>query len=99
MNPTKLELLYLSTPDCNVCKVLRPKVEAMISEHPPWTFTYVNLNESPAYRGKWMVFTVPTILLLADGKEMNRFSRYIHLDELTLAVERIQSLSDAETGP
>jgi len=92
-NPIPLNLLYLSTTECRVCQTLRPQVEALVKDHPPWSFTYVDLNQDPAARGQWLVFTVPTVLVLVDGKEVRRFSRYLHLEELAVIMERYRAIA------
>lgn len=87
-----LTLLYFSTPSCNVCKVLRPKVEALLEEHPPWHFEYINSEEAPAIAGQYLVFTVPTLLLMAEEREVTRFSRHFGMHELEAAVQRYAEL-------
>ena len=80
---------YLSTPECNVCKVLKPKVIEMIeSDFPEMKFCYVDLNESKEISGQLSVFSVPTILVYFEGKETIRASRNIHLDELREQIDR-----------
>lgn len=80
---------YLSTPECNVCKVLKPKVIEMLEkDFPKIDFHYVDLNEAKEIAGQLSVFTVPTILVFFDGKEMIRASRNIHIDELREQINR-----------
>jgi thioredoxin-like negative regulator of GroEL len=80
---------YLSTPECNVCKVLKPKVIEMIhNDFPKMNFCYVDLNEAREISGQLSVFSVPTILVYFDGKETIRVSRNVHLEELREQIER-----------
>lgn len=80
---------YLSTPECNVCKVLKPKViEILENDFPEINFCYVDLNEAKEISGQLSVFAVPTILVYFEGKETIRSSRNVHLDELREQVER-----------
>lgn len=80
---------YLSTQECNVCKVLKPKVIEMIeSDFPEMKFCYVDLNEAKEISGQLSVFSVPTILVYFDGKETIRVSRNVHLEELREQIER-----------
>lgn len=80
---------YLSTPDCNVCKVLKPKVIEMIeNDFPKINFHYVDLNEAREISGQLSVFSVPTILVYFEGKETIRASRNIHLEELRGQIDR-----------
>jgi thioredoxin-like negative regulator of GroEL len=80
---------YLSTQECNVCKVLKPKVVEMINnEFPEMNFCYVDLNEAKEISGQLSVFSVPTILVYFDGKETIRVSRNVHLEELREHISR-----------
>ncbi|MEA3287686.1 MAG: thioredoxin family protein [Candidatus Marinimicrobia bacterium] len=87
-----LTLLYFSTPACNVCKVLRPKVETLLSEEPPWHFQYINTEESMEIAGQNLIFTVPTLLLMAEGREITRLSRHFGMHELEAPVRRYAQL-------
>lgn len=80
---------YLSTPECNVCKVLKPKViEMLVKDFPKIEFHYVDLNEAKEIAGQLSVFTVPTILIFFDGKEIIRASRNIHIEKLRELINR-----------
>jgi thioredoxin-like negative regulator of GroEL len=80
---------YLSTPECSVCKVLKPKVIEMLKDDfPKIHFCYVDLNEAKEIRGQLSVFSVPTILVYFKGKETIRASRNVHLEELREQIER-----------
>jgi thioredoxin-like negative regulator of GroEL len=85
----KAVCFYLSTPDCNVCKVLKPKVIEMIgSDFPEMNFCYVDLNEAKEISGQLSVFSVPTILVFFEGRETIRASRNVHLEELREQIDR-----------
>lgn len=76
-------IFYLSTPECNVCKVLKPKLIKMIErDFPKIHFFYVDLDEVKEISGQLSVFSVPTILVYFDGKETKRTSRNVHIEEL-----------------
>lgn len=85
----KAVFFYLSTPECNVCKVLKPKVKEMLQEDfPQIQFYYVDLNESKEISGQLSVFSVPTIVVYFDGKETIRTSRNLHIEELREHIDR-----------
>lgn len=88
----ELVLAYCSTPACSVCKVLRPKVELLIDELGDWRFIYIDITESQEFAGQNLIFTVPTLLLFVQGREVRRFSRHFGLDELRQALEKYQAL-------
>ncbi len=80
---------YLSTPECNVCKVLKPKVLEMVeNDFPKINFCYVDLNAAKEISGQLSIFSVPTILIYFEGKETIRVSRNVHLEELREQIER-----------
>ena len=88
-NANNAVCFYLSTPECNVCKVLRPKVIEMIkNDFPKMHFDYIDLNMAKEISGQLSVFSVPTILVYFEGKEIIRVSRNIHLEELRGQIDR-----------
>ena len=81
---------YLSTKDCNVCKILKPKIIYLLStEFPKIKFVYVNVNNHRELAAQNSVFSVPTILVYIESRETLRYSRNINLDEFTDTVGRI----------
>lgn len=79
----KSVLFYFTTPDCNVCKVLKPKVEKLLAEQFTLIkFVYINTLDAKELAAQKNIFTVPTILFYIGGKEYLRKSRFVNLDEL-----------------
>lgn len=82
-------LLYFSTPECNVCKVLKPKVKQLLREkYPDIALYYIDCTALPEVAARFSVFAVPTLLVYFDGKETIRKSRYLGIDELDDAIRR-----------
>ena len=80
---------YLSTLDCSVCKVLKPKVFEMLkNDFPKIHFCNIDLNKAKEISGQLSVFSVPTILVYFDGKETIKTSRNVHLEELREQIDR-----------
>ena len=86
---------YFSYPECNVCKVLRPKVEELAKQYDQVTFTYIDTKEQPELAGQYSIFTVPSILIFVDGKESKRLSRNFSVNEVQQFIERMIGLMDA----
>ena len=85
----KAVCFYLSTLECNVCKVLKPKVIEMLEvDFPMISFCYVDLNEAKEISGQLSIFSVPTILVYFEGKETIRASRNMHIEELCEQIDR-----------
>ncbi len=82
-------LAYFSTEACNVCKVLKPKVQQLLEERfPEVKMAYVKSDELPDIAGQNRIFAAPTILVFFDGREYIRKSRNIGIGELEEAIAR-----------
>ena len=83
-------LVYFSHHQCNVCKVLKPKVGELIENNFPGIMLYyVNTLEHPEMAGQFSVFTVPTILVFFEGREYIRESRHVSLAELKERLDKL----------
>jgi thiol-disulfide isomerase/thioredoxin len=81
--------LYFTTPDCGVCKVLKPKLAAMLAERfPAVGFAQVDCAAAPALSADMGVFAVPALIVFTEGRESLRKSRSFGLEELAAALER-----------
>ncbi len=86
-------LFYFSTPSCNVCKILKPKVKNMLSEtFEKMEFYYVDVEKAKPLAASLSIFTIPTILVYFGGKEFLRKSRYIGIKELENHIKRPYSM-------
>ena len=86
-------LFYFSHQQCNVCKVLKPKIaELMAEEFPKIKLFYCDTVLSPDIAVQNNVFAVPTILIFFGGKELIRKSRNMGIDELWGLIERLYGL-------
>lgn len=90
-------LAYFSTEICNVCKVLKPKVEELIqADFPKIKLIYVKSDKLPEVAAQNQVFAAPTILVFIDGREYIRKSRNIGIGELQQEIERPYSMMFSE---
>ena len=86
-------VFYFSTPSCNVCKVLKPKIIELLSESfPKMKFAYINCEDVIELSAQMQIFSVPTILFYFDGKEFLRKSRLISIQEVKQLLERPYTL-------
>lgn len=86
-------LVYFSTPDCNVCKVLKPKVlELLETRFPRMAFVYSDVAQAPEVAAQMGVLTVPTLVVYFDGRESVRLVRNFSIGELAAAIERPYSM-------
>ncbi len=86
-------LLYFSTPTCNVCKALKPKIiEVFEKRFPLIKLYFIDSSITPEIPASLGVFSVPTIIVYLDGKEFARESRNISIDLFTQKIERVYKL-------
>lgn len=80
-------ILYFSSRNCNVCHAILPKLLNLVEDY-TIKVAQISIDELVEVTGQFLVFTVPTILIMHEGKEILRESRFIDLR----AVERILNL-------
>ena len=84
---------YFSTEACNVCKVLKPKVEELVqAKFPKIKLAYIKSDKLPEVAAQNQVFAAPTILVFIEGRESIRKSRNIGISELQREIERPYSM-------
>jgi thioredoxin-like negative regulator of GroEL len=94
VNDQPAALVYFSHHNCNVCKVLKPKVREMIANNfPKIALYYINTIKQPESAGQYSVFTVPTILVFFEGREFIRESRYVNLDKFYDRIHKLYRIS------
>jgi len=82
-------LAYFSHENCNVCKVLKPKVaELVATEFKKVKLFYVDIYKHPEVAAENGIFIAPTLLLFMEGKESLRLSRNFGIDELRTKINR-----------
>ncbi|MBV1709714.1 MAG: thioredoxin family protein [Erysipelothrix sp.] len=74
-------LMYFTTPDCGVCKVLYPRLleELKAFDYPLLKIDSTTFTE---LSGQYLVFAVPTVLIIHQQKEVLRESRYIDFNKI-----------------
>ena len=90
----RLCLFYIKAPDCGVCNVMLDKVVRLADQFPSLTSFYTDITGEPLIAGRYLVYSGPTVLLLIDGKEVYRGSKFIDLEELEFNINRFQKLSE-----
>lgn len=89
----KLQLLYFKSESCGVCHSIEPKIKELCEDYPAWECQYILASEHPDLCGKYLVFSSPAVLLLAEGKEIWRKAGIFSIGELENALERYSLLA------
>ncbi len=82
-------LVYFSTPTCNVCHALKPKIrEEFAKNFPQIEQVFIDSSLTPEIPASLQIFSVPTILVYLDGKEFARESRNVSVPLLIDKIRR-----------
>lgn len=57
---------------CGPCKITTPIVEELEKEFPDVEFQKINVDEDPAKSSQFGIMSIPTFVVLKDGKETGR---------------------------
>ena len=86
-------IIYFSGKNCQVCKVLQPKIEESIKQNfDKIDFVAIKTEDYPVTCSELSIFSVPTILVYFDGKECGRYGRNISIAAFIQNLKRPYSL-------
>jgi thioredoxin 1 len=71
---------------CGPCKKYAPHFESLALEYTQMTFVKVDADEFDEIMQKYDVASLPTTLVLKNGKEVDRFEGF-NLDEIKVMIE------------
>lgn len=87
-----MAILYFGSADCGVCRDMMPKVDKLLAEYPNMEGAYIEASASPELSATHSVFTLPAILVFAEGKEVIREARHMSFLDLSERIERYYNL-------
>jgi hypothetical protein len=84
LNIVKSEIVVViaKTKTCVVCKPLSEKLRIFMEDYPTIPAYQVYLEDVEMFQGQQLVFTVPTILVFSESKEILRESRFIDFEKI-----------------
>ncbi|PKK95411.1 MAG: thioredoxin [Tenericutes bacterium HGW-Tenericutes-5] len=75
-------VVIAKTKTCVVCKPLSEKLRIFMEDYPTIPAYQVYLEDVELFQGQQLVFTVPTILVFSQSKEILRESRFIDFEKI-----------------
>lgn len=89
INSGDATILYFSSKNCSVCKVLKPKIEEELSRNfPKINFYEISCDENIEIASNFSVFSAPVILFYLDGKEFIKEGRNISINSFINSIKR-----------
>lgn len=68
---------------CGPCKILKPRIEALKIKYPKIEFVDINIEEQRDLVELYSIMSVPTIVILDGGGEVDRMSGVASDDRIT----------------
>jgi len=83
-----IKVIFFSSSKCAVCLPLKEKLKRVVEDY-GIEIEEINLEEKRDKAAKYMVFSVPTVIVEVDGKESGRWSGVFSVNEIETFLERI----------
>ena len=82
MNNKEKVLIDFNAEWCGPCRMMAPILEEYVEKHKTIKFVSVNVDNNSDLARKFNVFSIPCLVLIKDGKEINRSVGLISKTEL-----------------
>ena len=83
-------VLDLWAPWCGACRLLEPVIEELATEMAGrLRFAKLNIDENPATASRFTVQSIPTLLVLRGGQEIDRMVGVLPKSEIVRRLERV----------
>lgn len=73
---------------CGPCKMLAPIVEEVASEHEELKVVRINVDNEESIAMDYQVMSIPTLVLIKDGKEVDRVIGYVQKRVIENLIEK-----------
>lgn len=78
----KIVLIDFYATWCNPCKMLSPTVEQIANEREDIKVVKIDVDENQDIANKYRIYSMPTLVVIADGVEINRAIGVISKEEI-----------------
>lgn len=82
LNSEKIVLIDFYADWCGPCKMLSPVVEQFASENDDIKVVKINVDDEQDLAGEYGVMSIPTLVVIKNGQEVNRNIGLISKDEI-----------------
>lgn len=71
-NDKNLVLIDFFATWCGPCRMIAPLLEEIAAEHPEYTVAKIDVDDAPATCAAFGIESIPTLIVLRDGKAVRR---------------------------
>jgi thioredoxin-like negative regulator of GroEL len=72
---------------CSACQTILDVLKRNVPNLDQIEIHSVFIDDMDQFRGDHLIFSVPTVLIFSEGKELLRESRYINYDKITRLID------------
>ncbi len=76
---------------CGPCRAMAPQLERAAALRPQYRFAKVDVDAEPALAAAYGVRSIPTLMVLRDGKPIAAEAGVVGADQLVQAIDRLAS--------
>lgn len=89
VNKNSLALIDCWAPWCGPCVVISPIVEELAKEYAGKVlFGKLNVDQNPRTSGRFQIFGIPTLLIIRNGKEVDRIVGLVPKDHIKARLKK-----------
>ncbi|MEC0182431.1 thioredoxin family protein [Paenibacillus peoriae] len=88
----RLSILYVSREDCSVCHAIYPKIKELLRNYSEIKLAHIEASQVAEVAGKFLIFSVPAIIVFLDQKEYFREGRFVQFDRLATQLQQMYSM-------
>ncbi len=73
----ELVMIIAKTHTCSSCQIIASMLESNVKHYNDIESYAIYVDDHEMFRGEYLIFSVPTVLIFNNGKELLRESRYM----------------------
>jgi thiol-disulfide isomerase/thioredoxin len=82
-----LVMVVAKTHTCSTCQMIVPHLEKNVKYLDKFNQYQIFIDDIDQFRGEYVIFSVPTVLIYSNGKELLRESRFINIEKINRLLE------------
>ena len=67
---------------CGPCRMIAPQVEQIAAECSDVRVVKVNVDENPELASRFRIYSIPTLAVLKDGREVSRTTGFCYKEDI-----------------